>query len=126
MILFDRSCDLSYRLDDGLRHDAVSLVVLILDLASAGCLVDTRLHRRADVISVHDDAAVLITGSSSDCLDERGLITEESLLVSIKYRYERDLRKVETFTQQVDAYQDIEFCHSQVSYDLQSLKIIYV
>ena len=78
------------------------------------------------MVPVHDDPAVLITGSSSDRLDEGCLIAEKALLVSIKYRDEGYFRKVEPFTQQIDANEDIEFCHTQVSYDLQSLKIIYV
>ena len=47
-------------------------------------------------------------------------------LVRIEYRYQRDLRQVQPFTQKVDADKDIELRKAQISDDLKSLEVVYL
>ena len=102
------------------------LVVFILNLAAARGLIDTYTHRLAYVVRVHYDAAVLITRSTSDRLDERCLCPQEAFLVGVEYRDERHLRKVESLPEQVDSHEHVELAHSQIADDLEPLKVIYL
>ena len=67
------------------------------------------------MVRVHDDAAFGVPGGSADGLDEGGLRPEEAFLIRVQYGYERDFRKVQAFSEEVDAYKDVEYAKAQVS-----------
>ena len=58
---------------------------------------------------------------AADGLDERAIAAQEALLIGVENRDERDLRQIETFAQQVDADQHVEFAESESANDLHPL-----
>ena len=56
---------------------------------------------------VHDHSTVRVAGSTTDDLEEGGLGTEESYLLSIQYTDEARLWEVETLSEEVDSDDDI-------------------
>lgn len=57
-------------LDDGLRCDAIGLVVGHLFLASAACLLDGELHGVCHLVGIHDHHAVEVSGRTADGLGQ--------------------------------------------------------
>ena len=109
-------------LADGLRRDAVLLVVGDLDRPAAVGLVDRLLHGRRLLVGVHDHAALHVAGGAADRLDQRGLAAEEALLVGVEDRHERDLGQVEALAQQVHADEHVVLAEAQVADDLDPLE----
>ena len=105
-------------LDNGLGHDAVGLVVIVLDLPAALRLADGRVHRGRDGIGIHDDQALRVSGSPADGLDQGRLGPEEALLVRVQNSHQAHLRQVQALPQQIDAHQHVELAHTQVPDDL--------
>ena len=93
---------------DGLRVDPVLGVVRLLDHPAALGLADRRLHRVGDGVRVHQDLPVDVARGATDRLDQRGVGAEESFLVGVEDRHERDLGQVESLAEQVDADEDVE------------------
>ena len=85
-------------LDDGLRHDAVGLVVSVLNFPAALRFVHRRPHGGRDGIGVKDHQTLRVPGRPADGLDEGRLAAEEALLVGVQYRHQRDLRQVQTLS----------------------------
>ena len=85
-------------LDDGLRHDAVGLVVSVLNFPAALRFVHSRPHGGRDGIGVEDHQTLRVPGRPADGLDEGRLAAEEALLVGVQYRHQRDLRQVQTLS----------------------------
>ena len=94
------------------------VVVAFLNGASARRFVDTDLHRAGDGVGVHDDPAVLVSRGSADRLDERGCGAQKALLVRVENGDERDLGNVKSLAKQIDADENIEDAHTQVTDDL--------
>ena len=108
-------------LDDGLGHNAVLLIIGVLDGAAAFRLVDGRPHGGRDLVGVHDDEAVCVSGRPADGLDQAGLGPEEALLVRVQDRHQADLRQVQPLPQEVDAHQHVELSQPQAADDLHAL-----
>ena len=90
------------------EHDAVGLVIGVLKRAAAFCFVDGRAHGGGDLVGIHDDQALRVSGSTADGLNQRGLGPEEALLVRVQNGHQRDLRQVQALPQEVDAHQHIK------------------
>ena len=108
-------------LADGPGDDAVVFVELILDLPAAGGLVHGGAHGGGDMVGVQNDLALGVSGGSADGLNEGGLAAEEPFLVGVQNGYQRDLRHVQTLTQQVDAHQHVHRARAQIPDDLRPL-----
>ena len=96
-------------LGDGMRRDAVLLVVLLLQGAAALRFGDGALDGFRHRIGIQDDPALCIAGGAADRLNERGLVAQEAFLVGVQDGDKCNLRNVQPLAQQVDADQHIEF-----------------
>ena len=94
---------------DRLRRDAVLDVISLLNPAAAVGLLYGGLHGIGHFIGVERDMAVDVPGRAADGLDQRVPRSEESLLVGIQDGDEADFGKVESFAEQVDADDDVDF-----------------
>lgn len=83
-------------------------IVCFLDFSSAICFPERLDHRFSKIICIQDHFTIRISGSTSDNLDERCRRTEKSLFISIKYRQQRDFRQIQSFSEQIDAHDDID------------------
>src|SRR5215470_3156741 len=110
---------------DALRHsygsDAEALVVGDLLASPAFRFLDRRLHRVGHLIGIQDRGAVDVPRGTTYGLDERALGAQESFLVGVEHRHQRDLRDVETFAEKIDADQHVELAQPQVADDLHPL-----
>ena len=120
-LLRDRD-QIAHRLADRLRSDSVLLIVFHLHLAAALRLLDCLPHRVRDRIRVHDDVPVRVSRRASDRLHERGLRAQESFLVGVQDRHQRDLRNVQALSQQVDAHQHVKNVQPHIPDDLRPLQ----
>ena len=59
-------------------------------------------------------------------LDQRTFGTQKTLLVGIENRHQRHFGNIQTFAQQVDADQHVEFAETQIADDLDALDRIDV
>ena len=66
----DQLQDVGNPLTDGLGVDTVLLVLLCLSSAAAVGLIDRLLHRLGDVVGIHDDLPVDVSGGPADDLDQ--------------------------------------------------------
>ena len=104
-----------------LRVEAALGVVGDLLLAATVGLVDRRLHRRGDLVGVHDDLAGHVAGGAADRLDQRLVRAQEALLVGVEDRHQRHLGQVEALAQQVDADEDVVLAQPQLAQQLDAL-----
>lgn len=81
-----------------------------LYITTIGCLLHRISHSIRDLATsrVHDDVAIHIAGCSTDDLEERGLGSEESNLLSIEYPDEARFWEIESFSQEIDSYDHID------------------
>ncbi len=100
------------------------LVVSVLNAAAPLRLLDGDLHRAADLVRVHDDPAVRVSGRAADGLDQRSLRTQEPFLVRIEDRHQRNLRNIQPLPEQIDADQHVERAQPQIADDLHTLQRI--
>ena len=84
------------------------LVVGDLDVTATVGFVDGLVHGFGDVIGIHDDGAGHISCGTADGLNQRTIGAQESFLVGIENRHQRDLRQIEAFPQQIDADDDVD------------------
>src|SRR5689334_10492383 len=118
--------DLIDALDHARRGDAMLLVVRLLQLAAARGFVETTLHRARDPVGVEYRASVQISRRSTNGLDQGSVAAQKSFLIRIEDRHQRNFRKVETFAQQVDSDQHVEFAEPQPANDLHPLDCVDV
>ena len=104
----------------------MKLVVFHLLGSSAVCLVYRPLHRVGDCVCVHDHQSVYISCSASRCLCERSVASQESFLVCVEDRYQRNSRDIQSLTKQVDSYQNVEKSVLEIVDDLHSLPRVYI
>ncbi len=107
---------------DGLRCDVVFLVIGDLFFASAIGLVDGALHGGGHLVGVENDFCVHVSGGSANHLDERGFAAEEAFLVGVEDAAERDFGEVESFAQEVDTDEDVEFAGAQAIDDFDAFE----
>src|SRR4051812_16123256 len=113
--------DVGDGLADRLRIDAVLRVVRLLQPAAAVGLRDGVAHRIGEVVGVHHDLAVDVSGGAADHLDERRLAAQEAFLVGVEDGDERDLGEVEPLTEEVDADEHVELTEPKIADDLDAL-----
>ena len=77
-------------LDDGARLDSVLGVELGLDGPAATGLSQRALHGSRHLVGIEDGAAIEVARRPADGLDKRGLGAQESLLIRIEHRHQRD------------------------------------
>ena len=99
----------------------MGLVVGVLDLPAALRFIQRSPHGGSYRIGVHNDPPLGISGGTADGLDQTGFASQETLLVRIQNGHQTDLRQVQALTKQIDAYQHIEFGHTQIPDDLHAL-----
>src|SRR5262245_1437954 len=63
---------------------------------------------------------------ATSSLNERSLATEKAFLVRIQNAHERNFGKIETFTEQIDANENVEIGRAQSAQDFDSLDCINV
>ena len=114
--------DVGDLLADGLRVDAVFLVVFDLTLAPPVGLADRVAHRVGDAVGVHHDLTVDVACGATHRLDEARRRAEEALLVGVEDRDERHLGEVEALPEQVDADEHVELAEAQRPQDLDPLE----
>ena len=113
-------------LAQGLRVDAVLLVVCDLNLAATHCLGDGLVHRVGDVVGIHVDLAGDVSRGAADRLDEGTRGTQETLLVGVENRNERDLGQVQALAQKVDADEDVKGAQAQLAQQLHAAQRVDV
>ena len=82
------------------------------------CFCDGTLHGTCHFICVHDDLSVCIPGCTADGLDHRGFTAQEPFFVCVQNCHQRNFRNVQSFTQQVNAYQYIKLAQAKIPDDL--------
>ena len=105
-----------------LGHNAVLLIVGVLDGAAALRLGNGPGHGGGHCVGVHDHLALGISGGTANGLDEGGLGAQEALLVRIQNGHQGHLGQVQALSQQVDAHQHVELAQAQVPDDLGALQ----
>src|SRR5262249_25801378 len=98
-----------HALDDGLRRDVVFDVESKLLGAAAISLVDGFVHRLGTTIRIEKGATFDVTRTAADRLNERSGTAEITFLVGVENGNERDFGKIEAFSKQVDANENVEF-----------------
>src|SRR5699024_3716391 len=107
-------------------HEAVFLVVADLLLPAAVAFGNRRLHGFGTPVGIHDDLSVHVAGRAARRLRQGPVAAQESLLVRIHDGYERHLRKVESFAQQVHAYEHVERTGPQVFENLDAFERLHL
>ena len=102
------------------------LVVLHLFLSTPVGLVHGLPHAVGDLVCIENNPAIHVTCCPARRLREGAVGTEEPLLVGIQHRYQRYLRQVQSFAQQVDADQHIKEATAQFRHDLHPLKGLHI
>ena len=85
-------------LDDGSRHDAAALIVLVLTFTAFERLADGCSHGRRHAVGVQEHRTVGVTGCASDGLEQRSFVAQEALPIRIKDGDQTDLRNVQPFS----------------------------
>ena len=98
----------------------VLLVIRLLLFTAAVGFVHCPLHAVGNAVSIHNNATVRITRSTSDSLNHRRITAQKAFLVRIQNRNQRYLRQIKTFAQQVDAHQHIKLTGTQAVDNLRS------
>ena len=96
-IFFDRAGD-----------NPVGLIVGTLDAPTAIGFADRPVHRRGDLISIHNHMAFEVTGGPANRLNQGGFRPQEPFLIGIQNCHQTNLRQVKPFPEQVDANQHIK------------------
>ena len=104
----------------------ILLVIRHLDRAAAVGFLDGALDGTGDVVCVHHHFAFHVARRPANRLNERDLAAQESLLVRIQNRHERNLRQVEAFAKQVHADKYFYFAAAQIGQDLDAIHRLHV
>ena len=102
------------------------LVVRFLNASSPLGLVYGRFHGLAYPVGIHYDSAVHISRGAADGLYQRCFCTQETFFVSVQYGDQRNLRDIQTLSQQVYSYENVEYAHPQVSDYFKPFQRIYL
>ena len=98
------------------------LIIVLLDLPSAVRLRDSRAHGICHIIRIHDNMSFRITRCTPNRLNQGSLGTQEAFLIRIQNRHQRNLRNIQTLTQQIDSHQYIKHIQTHVPDDLRPLQ----
>src|SRR4029077_10734413 len=78
-------------------------------------------HALCDDVGEEHHLAVYMSRRAARRLDQGSLTAQKSLLVRIENADERNFRKIETFTEQIDPNQNVEIGRPQTTQDLDAL-----
>jgi hypothetical protein len=100
------------------RRDPVLRVECRLRRPTTFGLLDRACHAACHAVRVEDRGPVHVAGRPADRLDERGLGSQEALLVRVEDRHQRDFGQIEALPQKVDSDEHVEFAEPEVPQDL--------
>ena len=113
-------------LDKGLvdlgRRDAMLGIVRHLLGSASVSFVNGLLHALCNLVGIENGSTIHIAGSSADSLGKRAMTTEEPFLVGIKDGDKRHFGQVESFTEEVNTDQHIDFASTQTVEDIDTLE----
>ena len=84
------------------------LIIGYLDFTTTSCFIHGLLHRLCNLIRIHDNVPLTISGSTSDCLDKSTFITKEAFLISIQNSNQTNFRNVNPLTEKVNTDKNIK------------------
>src|SRR5262249_49557203 len=90
--------------------------------AAAISLVDGFVHRLGTTIRIEKGATFDVTRTAADRLNERSGTAEITFLVGVENGNERDFGKIEAFSKQVDANENVEFSAAQVAQNFDAIE----
>ena len=101
-------------------------VVCHLLLATSVGLIDGLLHGLSNGLSIHDGKSMNIAGSTSYNLNERAMVAQKSLIVSIEDGYEGHFRKVQSFAQEVNANEHVVGAGAEIVDDIDTIESVNI
>ncbi len=108
-------------LANGLRHNAVLLIVFHLNAPTTCRFLNGLVHGISALVGIHYHAPRNITGGAANGLNKRAMVAQKALFVGIQYGNQRYFRQVKPFTQQVNAHQHVKFATAQVAQNFHAL-----
>ena len=105
----------------GLWGDTVLLVILHLLGPTIFGDGDKRLHAFRHLIGEEHDLSIDVARRAPRCLNQRGLATQKTLFVGIENADERDLGKIEAFTEQIDPDENVEVSGAEPAQNFHAL-----
>ena len=118
ILLGDHVVDVADLLDQRLGVDMMLLVIGDLLGAPPFGLRNRLVHGIRDFIGVHDDRSRHISRGAADGLNQRTIGPQESFLVGIQYRHQRNLWQIKPLAQQVDADYYVNLAFTQLAQEL--------
>ena len=106
---------ISNRLLDGGRGDAMGFVVFFLNRTSSLGFVNGTPHGVGNGIRIHDNMPLGISSSTTNGLNQRGFGTKEAFLIRIQNGHQRNLRNIQSLSKQVNAHQNIKLIQTHIS-----------
>ena len=104
----------------------MGFIVSLLQFPAAAGLLDRIAHGIRHIVRIHDHMTFTVSCGTSDGLDQRCLRPQESFLVRIQDRNQRDFRNIQSFSQQVDSHQHIKHIQTHIADDLRSFQGINI
>src|SRR5436190_176666 len=95
-----------------------------LDLGEAGAAF--RFHALRDLIGKEHDLAINMSRGAAGSLDQRSLAAQKAFLVGVENADERNFGKIESFSEQIDADENIEIGRAQAAQDFHTLNCVDV
>ena len=98
------------------------LVVLLLDGAAAVGFADGAAHAVGVDVGVEDGSAVEVARGAAHGLNQRAGGTQEAFFIGVQDGDQRYFGQIQTFAQQIDAHQDVDFAAAQIAQDLHAVQ----
>ena len=102
------------------------LIVCFLDLTSSLCLFNGQTHGIRHIVRIHDYMAFAVSRSTANGLNEGCLGSQESFLIRIQNCHQRNLRNIQSLSQQVDTHQHIKDIQTHIPDNLRPLQRIHI
>src|SRR3989344_7163351 len=93
--ILERFLDSSWR-------NTMFVVVCKLRLATPVGLINCRFHGVCHFIRIHEHSSIYMASSPTGRLNQRSSRTQESLFISVQNSNQTDLRKIKSFSEQVN------------------------
>ena len=95
------------------RGDTVTLIVLNLLCPSGFCNLNRSSNRIRHYIGVKNDASFFVSGRSSCRLHKTGFTAKKPFLVCIENGHESNLRQIKSFSEKIDANENVKVTSPQ-------------
>ena len=102
------------------------LIIGHLDFTTTSSFIHSFLHRLRNLIRIHDNVPITISGSTSNRLDKPTFITKETFLISIQNSNQTNFRNVNTLTKKVNPNKNIKDTQTQVTDNLSTLQSLNI